>query len=64
MAEQVEDDEYCGDNREGDRDSVVSEISLESKLLSLVEKTHEENHYSNHFKLRPVTAILYYLNQY
>lgn len=32
MAEQVEDDECCGDNREGDRDSVVSEVSLEPQL--------------------------------
>ena len=52
MAEQVEDDEYCGDNREGDRDSVVSEVSLEPKLPSSVERTHEENHCFNHFKLR------------
>ena len=43
MIEQVEDNEYCGDNREGDRDSVVSEIFLESKLLFSVKKTHEKN---------------------
>ena len=63
MAEQVEDNEYCGDIREGDRDSIVSEISLEPKLPSSVEKTHEEKHCFNHFKLRSLTAILY-LDQY
>ena len=63
MAEQVEDDEYCGDNREGDRDSVVSDVSLEPQLSSSVEKTHREKHCFNHIKLRPVTTILY-LDQY
>ena len=63
FAQQVEDDEYCGDNRKGDRDSVVSEISLIPKLPSSVEKTHEEKDCSSHFKLGPITAILY-LDQY
>lgn len=59
MIEQVEDNEYCGDNREGDRDSVVSEIFLELKLSSSVEKTHGKKHCFNYFKLRLVIAILY-----
>ena len=59
FAEQVEDDECCGDNRKGDRDSVVSEIFLVPKLPSSVEKTHEEKHCSSHFKLGPINAILY-----
>jgi len=63
FAEQVEVNEYGGDNRKGDSDSVVSEVSLVPKLPSSIEKTYQEKHCSNLFKLGPITAILY-LNQY